>query len=184
MSPPREYVRAPGTTPAGVGWGRSAGMRCEVSERTSKIPVASNTMTPTAPARIRRLRCLRSRRPSNRSKSPSSRSTVRLSRSRMSAILGIVDLHHPAERVAPVARERADRRARDAERIPRLVGCEPEHLGQYERGSLPRRECGEDMADDMPVVGIGEVVVRWRESDGPAEREHGSPGPLAGEGYR
>src|ERR671924_221941 len=114
MSPSRAYAREPEATGAGRGsTGGFAGMPSEVSERTRTIPIASARMTPRAPARICRFRSLRSRRPSSRSKSPRSRSTVRLSRSRTSAILGIVDLHHLSERVAPVARQGTDRRVRD-----------------------------------------------------------------------
>jgi hypothetical protein len=40
---------------------------------------------------------------------------------------------------------------------------------------LPRGERREDVPDDLPVVGVGEVVVRWRGPDGSAGREHGPP---------
>ena len=76
------------------------------------------------------------------------------------------------------------RRVGDAERIPRFLRREPEHLGQHERRSLPRRERGEDVPDDLSVVGVGEVVVRWREPDGSADREHGPPVPLAEQVHR
>jgi hypothetical protein len=49
---------------------------------------------------------------------------------------------------------------------------------------LPRRERGKDVPDDLPVVGVGEVVVRWREPDGSADREHGPPVPLAEQVHR
>ena len=39
-------------------------------------------------------------------------------------------------------------------------------------------------ADDLPVVGVGEVVVRWREPDGSADREHGPPVTLAEQVHR
>src|ERR671923_3064716 len=171
MSPSRAYAREPEATGAGRGWtGGFAGMPSEVSERTRTIPIASARMTPRAPARICRFRSLRSRRPSSRSKSPRSRSTVRLSRSRTSAILGIVDLHHLSERVAPVARQGTDRRVRDAERISRLLRRKPEHLGQHERRSLPRREGREDVPGSLPGVRVGEVVAGRREEPGGSTR--------------
>src|SRR6478736_10498406 len=163
MSPSSTYASVPGAAAGGIT--RSAGTYFGVIARRRNAAVASATMTAMTPARIRRLRSLRSRRTSSRSKSPGSSSTLRLSRSRASAILGILDLHHLAERVAPVACQRADRRVRDAERIPCLLRREPEDLGQHERRSLPRGKRREDMADDLAVVGVGEVVARSGEPD-------------------
>ena len=40
------------------------------------------------------------------------------------------------------------------------------------------------MPDDLPVVGVGEVVVRGREPDDPADREHGPPVALAEQVHR
>ena len=56
------------------------------------------------------------------------------------------------------ARQRADRRVRDPQRIPRLLRSEPEHLGRTST-ALARRERGEDVADDLAIVGI-ELVGR------------------------
>ena len=40
------------------------------------------------------------------------------------------------------------------------------------------------MADDLAIVGVGEVVVRGREPDGPAEGEHGPAVALAEQVHR
>src|SRR3990172_13046808 len=159
--------------------GSLAGVRSDPRSRANPIAARANTAMPRTPAATRRFRCLRSRRRVSRSKSPGSRSTVRLSRSSSSSTLDIFDPHHSTEGLATLARQGPDRRGLDPKRVSGLLGGEPEHLGEHERGPLARRERRQDPPNGLPIVGVGEVVVSGRQAHGSADRERGAAGPPA-----